>query len=1579
MLNSIDELLLQIIDNFNKYIISNKFLDKINLDINFIIYHNKIIEFIKNYVESIDKNIIINSIKTSNSNVNMIYNIIKKYCAYYIYLSIGYYYKGSRDLFITNIIEISKLQEKNTYQIPNFFNSETNSKIINYFNDIKNILSLLELKTIDKIKLILSANPLKYESTIKMFNLLGEDYIIDYILIKDNYHNLIKSILFKLIYLLEDKTLMLKLLNSEELNNVEYKYIDIVISNQKKIVDLNFIQKFVTSQHIKYNYAEEIYNYLEEYKNYQEFVIKENIEYINYLFINKILIPISEDFIRYHKDTEKYLFNVNETNIKERDATKIKYIINKINNVSNYYSNLLDSNAKLKLEIQNLFFKPLDDRLAVLYNEIEEIKIIQKLENSDLTSDKEYLIDLENIRKYSYLNFKNLSKDGFKYRPTEQVEAVRYINILNKKKTKIETRIANNDLDINVVGVIFNPLKLPLNNFTTNDLINIKENESENGINKFINKITKTSKKNDKLYYWLFNNKVDKPNMNTYINYNINDSSNNIKIMLEYIYNIYYKLIFKNLNNELNKKDLNLWELNNIIQKYSKNYLNLNLFPQQKNETIENAIINLIKKEPIIYDEYSIVKKDIIKLPSVKIDKKDKKKIIINEDKKEIYDINKKNLPICYHYIKWKEISKQSKNTENYNQNIYEFIKKYVKQDKNNDYICKSCNEFLNLDKFIFEGTYVEELDVFLTTNLEVKLKLTEIPKYQKYSKTIKNVEKMIENIAYLTDLNILIGNTPVIKVRRKLLIKDTIDLLLLHNEWLKIQPKTRIENYNKKYGINKELTNLFFFELQDEIFLTSSTDTDYYKIIKYNNIIAYIIFQIIMEINIGLIINLKSDKQFNFIFFEKLNENIFLNLYIRKNQKEKIALINLPVLGYLLYYFSGILVIKNLWLWKKDSTENTQLLIITTQKIIIHTIIDLINTIIEANIEENKNYLYELIYNKFFIKLKDVFSNVNILNNIKNNNLKYIKVDNNKISLLTKKIDLLELNFEDKSIYEFKKHCNIKTVKLKTTNIKADNNNINIITNCPSGKFHKWIFKNNDLLCEYCSSSYNELIKNNINNYEIEISKNDINYINKIKNINLINLNKKYCISGEIHEFNENNICIKCNKNINTFIPNNDELKLFEKNLEKKSNENFQNNINYIERYNENKNKLENKINKIINKFNNNFNSIIVNKIDNYIITFIERLIKILSNKITINNNPVFLQDTVYIIDHDYLGISNNKPISILASDDKIIISNNHPLFNKSIIYYKDKQNNMYVYYDLINLLYLGYSNDNTTLKTTKNIASLKINYSVKDMFLFLGYENKYVNLYYYNKELKINTSIITDILRNRINNLKYIILRFKSILYNISNNGVNKSNYNIDEKQLINEYTNKFKVFNLKNENNKKYIFKNDIYILNKLVFENNIPLIINYNIINNYIDISFINNFNNLDIKILYYLIFNLHRLLDYNNNSNVIIDVAILIIKIIKYFFNMYFIPINNLDIRKFDYSLLFTENKYNNDKLIVSGYYNELIDVSELDNPNVLENNIDSKEAFESIDIDDYDVDDEVDGNAEALDGYDDNV
>jgi hypothetical protein len=56
-------------------------------------------------------------------------------------------------------------------------------------------------------------------------------------------------------------------------------------------------------------------------------------------------------------------------------------------------------------------------------------------------------------------------------------------------------------------------------------------------------------------------------------------------------------------------------------------------------------------------------------------------------------------------------------------------------------------------------------------------------------------------------------------------------------------------------------------------------------------------------------------------------------------------------------------MISKKLWLYTEDKTnsKDKQLYLINLQKTIIHTFIDLINSIIEANMEENKNYLYEI------------------------------------------------------------------------------------------------------------------------------------------------------------------------------------------------------------------------------------------------------------------------------------------------------------------------------------------------------------------------------------------------------------------------------------------------------------------------------------------------------------------------------------------------------------------------------------------------------------------------------------------
>ena len=74
----------------------------------------------------------------------------------------------------------------------------------------------------------------------------------------------------------------------------------------------------------------------------------------------------------------------------------------------------------------------------------------------------------------------------------------------------------------------------------------------------------------------------------------------------------------------------------------------------------------------------------------------------------------------------------------------------------------------LQLKKYVYEGTYNKETDTFMTTSLAVNQKLEELPKYRTLIRTINNLNKNIEKIAYLCDLSYYLGNTPTNKLHRK-------------------------------------------------------------------------------------------------------------------------------------------------------------------------------------------------------------------------------------------------------------------------------------------------------------------------------------------------------------------------------------------------------------------------------------------------------------------------------------------------------------------------------------------------------------------------------------------------------------------------------------------------------------------------------------------------------------------------------------------------------------------------------------------------------------------------------------------
>jgi hypothetical protein len=1574
-INEIDDIFDKTLDKFNIFLKSNNIFSKITKDNNFVKYHMIIINVIKKFTKEF---FFLDLKKKFKDNFEQIFIIIKRYCAFYIFLGIGFFYKGNRDLFITNILEVSKTQKDPTFEIQNFFNSDNNSKIIKFYTDIKNILELNKFKTIERIKIVLKNEPIVYNTTIEIFNELGEDYIIKNFLIKDNFHNIIKTFIFRFIYLNEEKTDIIDLLNYIEKKNSIYKYIEIVQSSSNKIADFSVLESLVDLLGLNKKMATDFYNFLEINKQ-EKLNIKTLDDEIRFLFDNKILVPITEDILRFHKKKLKYNENLNES-IKSRDATKIKYILNKVNIVKNVYSDISKKNPKLKLKALEYMYKPLENRNAIIYNDDEELKIIKKLEESDLSTDIDLLVDLENIRKYCLINYNNFSKDGIKLRTNKTIRAIRSSCLKNDKNSKIELRIGNSNIDMNVIGVAFNPSKFPLDCFSIKNLKNIKENSEDNGYKLFLNKIKKSFFNKEKvIYYWLFDTSTDIVEIDEYRNISSLDISKNIKIMLSELFKNYKSLVkIKFLNYIKNLKEISIWNINNLLKKYEY-FFDLNFDPELRKTLISYSLTNKLVERDITEDKFESYipgKFDkLIELPKLNIKREENKMLVIEDDIDENINIIDDN-SICYHYIKWDEIRRiPSKKSDIQNQEIFNFVKQYVKTDIRGSYVCKSCGELLNIKKYVFEGTYIPELDEFLTTSLAVNQNLNDIPKYSKFTRTIRNIEKNIEKICYYLELNYYIGNDSITRLHRKMIIKDVIDLILIHSEYLKNEPKNRVMLASQKYNINKDMTNLWFFSLKDEIFLTDSTETDYYKIIKFNNVLAYIILIIITELNSGQILNLKNDKKCNYFIYSKVKETLFKDIYIRISLKEKILISKFPLLEYIIYYISCILTNNYIWLWTDDKKGKNYLV----QNVIIHTVIDLINTIIEANLNKDKNYLYEIIGARIINKLNTIYNDEQLFERVKNKGLATIRIDTKtkKIKIVKSKINMIDIKKDYVSIdleQNYSIYCDNELHKLNKNVFNKFNNNISFLTNCDDGKFHEWEFNDNNLVCKLCKKNYRDVLKN----FESSTINDNKKIIDKILYSYLKKLSKVYCVTGELHEIDsKTNKCNKCKIDPDNFNYTFKILKELNSNLNNKLDERRLININVLREKNklyiQNIKKSKDKINKFEKYYNKNINK----SFDNYIKDFLDKLKKYVGDKIKSNNNEFHLFETKYIIDHDVYGNKTKKEIVLKTSDNKVMFEKNNKIFNKDVYFYKDNSKKVTVYYDAVTKQYIGYGNNKINI--VRSDAFLEIKYSVYDMIKFLGLENEYTNILHldYNLDIldsdklnKLKNKLIEKNIRNRVNRLIFIVKKVRSIIENINNNTKKMSLYNDREVNLINRFSKILNKFKTKNDEGKEFMHNIDLFT--KKIKIDRIPENININISKNkYIDNKNLLNLKNYDSKLIFYILENMLKLIDFNNRPAIRTNIILLIVNLIKYLFDFYYISNNVVEIRKFDY-ILHIEEPDIDERSYGIGIYQELLSQEEIDDPERKEQEYDAQEAFDSLDIDDYEINDDIDNSMEAL-------
>ena len=1307
--NTLDLLIENIIMDKKKDII-----DKIIKAKDFISYQkdiNSIMEFI---FELIDQKYIKTLVK-KDTNIILINELIKKYCAIYFFIYLGINYVNPIKQFNNNIIEFSKL--KNLIKIDDFYTTEVNSKIINSIILIKDLTGYY-LKTLKK-------QTEKLEEFIKIYGLEKinklEKFIIDVKDVQVRNHNLIKLIIFTNIYTIEEKKIIFDKIEDSENSIGDFIFIDVVISNPKGIyIDYYAIEKILSFEQNQVGMAKTIYkminedivNEVEYSKNYYL-----NYDYkINKLIEYDIITPIVDDFLLYNKDNYVYEKKGNIED-KNKEDTKLKYIINKINLMRDYNQNK---------EAEALVYDKQIDKMSILYSVFENIKIFTSIKN--FVKVKTELVnlynDLYNYYLYPYVSFKDLGRDGFILIPTETFEVLRYISFNEKinKDNYLLTRSGSDNMNLNIVGFCLS------NNFNKklNELIDITYDE--NILQSIEEIITDKIKKkyNNTNKYFLFD--LKKQIFGDYGQNNILDKYNdNLKMIISYLYDYFITETIKNINDNFNEnrhKTIHYY-MEELFQ-YTLNY------PDILNINYVYKYFELIYKIYYKYSKLSNVDKydyrndlfygingDVIKVPSynyrqIKFDnvldlstRYVKEKIAIVETDKNI------SRAICQHEIDWKKIN--FKNTNDF----YEFNEKYVEISSNFKFICKSCKSEIEIKKYIIDGNYNSKTQDFQTLDINISSALDEMPEYSKFKGAIKNLDKIIDKMGMILNLQSIVGFDFSARSRRKLFIKNTIDIVTNQTNY------SRKTNYNssrnetlKKYGFNDfNMYSYSVFDFDNTIFVYSSKDEDLFKRQKYNTVMTHFIILLILDLNETQIYNLAVTKLFNFKSFLDVKDKVFKNFKIIINKSlDTKPILDYTILCYLIYIISGYVTLYNMWGIKEDKFS------VAIHLSIINSIIEFLNLLLTVDadlMKKNNIYIYNILFLKYYSKLH-FYSSKEEAKKLALHEKNEMKIKGTIVE--SSKHDFV-INYYNILTYIEYKYATIRAFYLHLTAVKPIFNininkellNMSIHFNCESGHFHQF---NNNGECSLCKMNINDIRQKKI---DFEINKIKNNYINN----KLLELTKNYCLTGTHHIFN-NNICIYCgyDKMANTHFTDKELLNLNnilnkkKKESSLKLNELIQTTkINNLDQAKI----IEDNLTKIIRDFEKNNNDV-----SNTLNKLMDLIQHNLGVDIILNNKSINLFDNIYMIDYDIDGKKLKVPHLIKDNKENVKIIENHKFFNTTVIvFYIYTQVKLELYYNYNTKSLLGYKRPNKDIILVKQRPQCVYNviYSVKDMILYYGF----------------------------------------------------------------------------------------------------------------------------------------------------------------------------------------------------------------------------------------------------------------
>jgi hypothetical protein len=776
---------------------------------------------------------------------------------------------------------------------------------------------------------------------------------------------------------------------------------------------------------------------------------------------------------------------------------------------------------------------------------------------------------------------------------------------------------------------------------------------------------------------------------------------------------------------------LTLYQSNEILRIITKKFVPLPIYSDKMAKINYARYFTYLPQriETVDIRDVTFSTEELRKLP-VYNKPKNLKLVVIEVDKQQASNENILDVASCQHTIDLRNIERiRERDPTSFTKKLNEFYKRYVIDHINSDYICNSCKQNINIDKYIYQ---VNDL---MKISAESKIPLEEQRQYNKFGKAINALDKIIERMGSFFNLIEYTGNHPSSVIKRRETIRNLLDILLSSQD-LRSKNPSEFDTDTKilKEATGSKYSEYFAFPVENDIFIYSSRDTDKFKRMKYNTILTHIAVLMLLDINNSNILTLNPDKLINILIFEKYGLGTLDDLKLRINTSNDLVYLgNYLLMSYVIYYMASMMIRYKIYELAPESQESgvdVKKMIPALDRLkIMHTINHVLAIIVDRKVKKPDEYLYTILCTNYFIKLTTIFSSEKSEQTLKE--LKYAteKRMNPSSEVIGKKLI---------SKKQFRHDINgiLKSFELINIDIWKGEN-----------IYRRYYPISSDTrITDISSDEISVMIKKDlISMYKVGSDKLNIDVLK----LNSYSLEELYEIKRKYIQFIKNSI---------------DEQK---KNLYKISE------------------KTKRKQEKLNALFENLQHELL--PFDKIVDAFMDKMEKYISESQTIFKEDYYLRKSVFTIDHDIAGYPV-KPFTvdkITINKDTIIYRENkteryYNIYTLAYLGYKEIGSTNFVEIKNNRFLIIKYS----LLDKIKYMGLYKKYVNIFPIDKQLNYENKFRGDILYTNDELIDTTI-----QNKVSHDKILIEKFQRIIYSIRNKQEKKQDVT-DESKLIDEF---------------------------------------------------------------------------------------------------------------------------------------------------------------------------------------------